>query len=154
EIADPANWDTRRTTLLTETTGHAEWKTVIAWLIQPDEEIEDVLADVVRSRKIVHDTPETEADRDVASFIRAERRAAEHNEERAQTLYRTALQQGTLIFRGKPTPASVAGQSLEAAARKVLQEAIAEIYPAFHLVNIRPPIDLAAKFLSLERLDR
>lgn len=154
EVTDTGSWELRRTALLTETTGHAEWKTVTAWLIRPDEALDDVLVEVVRSRKAANETPETEADRDVASFIRAERRAAQTNEEEAQKLYRTALLEGTLIFRGKPTPALVAGSTIDAATRKVLQEAAAQIYPSFHLVNIRPPTDLAAKFLDVERMDR
>ena len=154
EVTDGGSREVRRTQLLTETTGNTEWKTAIAWLIQPDEAVEDALVEVVRSRKAVQETAEAEADRDVASFVRAERRAAEANEERARTLYRKALLEGTLIFRGKPTPAAVVGQTVDAAARKVLREAAAEIYPSFHLVNIRPPTDMAAKFLSVERLDR
>lgn len=154
EVTDAGSWETRRMQLLTETTGHADWKTAIAWLIQPDEAVEDALVELVRSRKAIQETAETEADRDVASFLRAEGRAAEANEERARTQYRKALLEGTLIFRGKPTPAAVAGQTIDAAARRVLQEAAAEIYPSFHLVNIRPPTDLAARFLSVERLDR
>ena len=154
EATDAGGWDARRTTLLTETTGHAEWKTAIAWLIRPDDAVDDVLVEVVRSRKAANETPESEADRDVASFIRAERRAAQINEEEARKLYRKALLEGTLIFRGKPTPATVAGATTDLAARKVLQEAAAQIYPSFHLVNIRPPTDLASKFLDVERLDR
>lgn len=154
EIADRSSWDERRTTLLTETTGNIEWQSAIAWLICPDESVDDLLVEVVKSRNIIKLVPESEVDRDIAQFVRAERRAAEKNEEDVQSLYRKALLEGTLIFRGKPTPASVAGATVDAAACKVLQEAAAQIFNKFHLVNIRPATDLAAKFLSVERLDR
>ena len=154
EIADGASWEQRRTALLTETTGNTEWKAAIAWLMQPDAEIEDKLVEVVRSRKVVNETSEAQADRAVAQFVRSERAVAEANEDRVRMLYRQALLHGTFIFRGKPTPASVAGVTVDAAARKVLQDAAEKIYPNFHLVNIRPGTDLAAKFLGVERLER
>ncbi|MBI3971803.1 MAG: BREX system P-loop protein BrxC [Chloroflexi bacterium] len=154
EITDGANWEGRREELLTVTTGHAEWKTAVAWLIRPDGAVEQLLVEAAKSKWIEHKYPETEADRDVAQFIRSERRAGEKAVEDVQTLYRNALKAGTLIFRGNPTPAGQAGDSVAAAARKVLQEAAATIYPSFRLVNIRPGTDLAAKVLAVERLDR
>ncbi|MBI3967049.1 MAG: hypothetical protein HY329_15550 [Chloroflexi bacterium] len=154
ERADGATWDTRRTTLLTETTGHAEWRTAIAWLVRPDEAIDDLMAQAVKSREIVRKHGQSEADRDVAQFVRAERRAAEKGEERVAALFRDALLSGTLIFRGNPTPAGSAGASIEAAARKVLQDAAATIYPSYRLVALRPSTDLAAKLLGVDRLDR
>ncbi len=154
EVTDSSSWDERRTLLLTETTGHTEWKSTIAWLIRPDPAVDDLLVEVIRSRKVVNETAESQADKDIAQFVRSERAAATSNEERVRTLFRQALLEGTLIFRGNPTAASVAGQTIDAAARKVLQEAAGKIYPYFHLVNIRPGTDLAAKFLGVERIDR
>jgi hypothetical protein len=154
DLTDGAGWEGRRQQLLADTTGHPEWKAAIAWLIRPDEVLDDVLVEAIRSRRIVQETPESDADRDVAQFVRAERRAAEGKEDDARALFRKALLEGTLIFRGKPTPAQVAGEDVEGAARKVLQEAAAQIYPSYHLVNIRPGTDLAARFLGVERLDR
>jgi hypothetical protein len=148
------NWEERRTELLTETTGGAEWQAAIAWLIRPDEAVDDFLVEALRSRSVLKKYGESETDRDVAQYVRSERRAAESYEERVCTLYRDALQQGTLIFRGRPTPASSAGSKLADAARTVLQEAAGAIYPQYHLVPIRPGTDLAAKFLGVERLDR
>lgn len=154
DVTDGSNRERRRQALLTETTGNVEWKAAIAWLVQPDESIDDLLVEIIRSRKIVHDLGETDADRDVGQFVRAERRSAESNEDRARTLFRQALLDGTFIFRGKPTATVVAGSSLDAATSKILQEAAAEIYPRFHLVNLRPATDLAARFLGVDRLDR
>ncbi len=154
EVTESSGWDERRTLLLTETTGHTEWKSTIAWLIRPDMTVNDTLVEVVRSRKMVSEIIESQADKDIAQFIRSERAAATINEERVRVMFRQALLEGTLIFRGNPTAASVAGQTLEAAAHKVLQEAAGKIYPSFHLVNIRPGTDLAAKFLGVERIDR
>lgn len=153
EIAG-GNWDERRTELLTETTGDAAWRAAIAWLMRPDEAVEDALVEALRSRSVLRSHAESEADRDLAQYLRAERRAAESYEDRARTLYRDALQQGTLIFRGNPTPASSAGATLNEVARKVLQDAAGAIFPLYHLVPIRPSTDLAARFLGVERLDR
>jgi len=122
--------------------------------MRPDDSVEDALAQALRSQYIRRKTPEADATQDVAQYLRSERAAEQAHEERVRTLYSKALLEGTLIFRGAPTPASSAGATLEVAARKVLGEAAAKIYPSFHLVNIRPGTDLAAKFLDVERLDR
>jgi len=154
ELTDGAGWEIRREALLADTTGRPEWRAAIAWLLRPDEAVEDALVDVLRSRFIVREIPESDADGDVAQFLRAEDRAAQRGEERAQELFRAALLDGTLIFRGTPVPARTAGTAVADAARVVLQGAADAIYPYFRLVNIRPPTDLAARFLGVERLDR
>ena len=154
EAVSGSAWDERRTALLSETNGHAEWKSAIAWLIRPDDSVEDALAQAIRSRFIQGKIAAAEASHDVAAYARTERVAEQGYRERVRIRYQTALLQGTLIFRGTPTAAATAGASLEAAARSVLAEAAARIYPQFHLVNIRPSTDLAAKFLEVDRLDR
>lgn len=154
EVVSGASWEERRTALLTETTGHAEWRNTIAWLLRPDESVDDALVEVLRSQYIRRKTSESEATKDVAQYLRTERAAEGRNEERVRTLYSKALLEGTVIFRGTPTPASAAGATLDAAARKVLGDAAAKIYPQFHLANVRANTDLAAKFLDVEHLNR
>src|SRR5271165_26584 len=94
------------------------------------------------------------ADKDVAQFLRAERRARQRNREDAGKLLSASLDAGTLIFRGQPKPVSEAGATLDAAARNVLETAAQAIFPNLRLVPIRPSTDLAGKFLAVERLDR
>lgn len=154
EVIDGATWDQRRQALLTETTGNSEWKAKIAWLLRHNPAVDDLLVDIVRSNKVVSEISESQADKDVAQFLRSERKTADDNLGRARTLYRQALLEGTLIFRGNPTGASAAGATVDAAARKVLQDAAREIYSSFRLAPITPKTDLAAKFLGVERLDR
>ncbi len=154
EAVSGAMWDDRRTTLLAESTGHAEWKNAIAWLMRPEDTVEDALAQAIRSQYIQRKVSASEVSKDVAAYVRTERVAEQRHIARARSLYQTALLQGTLIFRGTPTPAATAGATLDAAARKVLSDAAARIYPQFHLVNIRPSTDLAVKFLEVDGLDR
>ena len=116
--------------------------------------MDNLLVDASRSDWVVSTTPEREADRDVAQFLRAERRAAEKSRERARKLIQTGLLEGAFVFRGRPTGVTESGQTLEAAARGVLTTSAAEIFPYLRLVPIRPSTDLAYKFLGVERLDR
>ena len=154
EFADGSNWDGRRTELLGATVGQPEWKTTIAWLVPTDEAVEDVMVEIVRSRRVLQDTSESEADQHIAQFIRSERRLAETNLDRARAQFQAALLQGVLIFQGKPTPAAEAGSTIEAAGKAVLQSAAAQIYPSYRLAPTRAQTDLAARFLQVERLDR
>jgi hypothetical protein len=154
EAVDPAAFNERRTALLTETNTLPELKNTIVWLTSFSDELDNLLADACRSDWVLATTPEREADRDVAQFLRAERRGGENARDRASKLLRKGLLEGAFVFRGRPTGVTESGQTLEAAARGVLTTAAAEIFQYLHLVPIRPGTDLAYRFLGVERLDR
>lgn len=154
EATDASNLAARRTALLTETNTLPEFRNTIAWLIALPAELDDHLVEACRSDLMLHSTAERDADRDVAQFLRAERRTAALSREQAQKLLAKALLEGAFVFRGRPRAVTEAGATLEAAARKQLEEAAAEIFPHLRLVPIRPATDLAARFLGVERLDR
>jgi len=153
ESVDPALFAERRTALLTETNTLPELKNTVVWLASFPQELDDLLIEACRSDWI-RSTPEQEADRDVAQFLRAERRAGEKSRERATTLISKGLLEGIFVFRGRPTAVTESGLTLDACARNALAKAAAEIFPHLHLVPIRPATDLAYKFLGVERLDR
>ena len=116
--------------------------------------MEELLQEIVRSEKIVREIHEEQTDQDVAQFRRAERRLAERNRELVAKSIERALIDGTLVFRGKPTPASEVGATLQAAAQTSLGSAAKEVFDLYHLVPIRPSTEAAARFLATERLDR
>jgi hypothetical protein len=154
EFTDTASWDARRMELLGASVAQPEWRTNVAWVVQNEDSVDDLLVEILRSRHIGKQTSETEADRDISQFLRSERRLEETNSDRAAKEYRRLLSHGVMIFRGKPTPAAEAGATVDASARKVLQEAAADIYASYRLAPIRAQADLAARFLQVERLDR
>lgn len=153
EPVEPASFPERRTALLTETNTLPELKNTVVWLVSFPEELDGLLVEACRS-DLIAATPEQEADRDVAQFLRAERRAAETYRDRAIKLIRAALLEGTFVFRGQPTAVTESGQTIDACVRNILAKAAAEIFPHLHLVPIRPSTDLAYRFLGVERLDR
>lgn len=153
EIVEPQTLADRRTALLAET-NTPEYRSTIAWLVTFPGEVDDLLVEACRSDQILQKVAERDADKDVAQFLRAERRLMETYKDRAQKLIGKALLEGTFILRGGPVPVAEAGATLEAATRAVLGRAAAEIFRYFHLVPIRPATDLAARFLAVERLDR
>lgn len=155
EFIEPGSWERRRTELLVETNAKAELKSTIVWLARSDDAVEEMLQEIVRSDKILRDSgDERQEDHDVAQFLRSERRLAEHNREQIAKLLNIALMEGTLFFRGRQTPASVAGAHLQHASQTVIGAAAKDVFSLYHLVPVRPPTDMAAKFLSVERLDR
>lgn len=154
EAVDAGGFEERRTALLVETNTLPELKNTIVWLIKSSDEVEDLITDACRSDWVTAAPPEREADKDVAQFLRAERRAAERSRDRAGKLLKTAMLEGAFVFRGKPTPVREAAETIEAASRAVLAQAAAEIFPYLRLVSVRPNTDLAVRFLSVERLDR
>ncbi|MBI3301491.1 MAG: hypothetical protein HYZ72_05350, partial [Deltaproteobacteria bacterium] len=155
EFVDPGAWDSRRAELLVETNAKSEYKNTIVWLAEADDAVDDLIREIVRSEKVVGEIPdERQVDRDVAQFLRAERRLAERNRELVAKALERVLLDGTLIFRGKPTPAREAGASLQAAAQVILGQAATQVFQYYSLVPIRPATDAAAKFIAVERLDR
>ena len=155
EFTEAAEWDKRYADLLTETNSQTELKNTVVWLIRVNDHVEDLFLEIVRSEQIGGDPNlERQADRDVAQFLRAERRLMETSQEHASRYLERSFLEGTMFFRGKPTPATEAGQTIEAAARSVLGKAAKDVFPYFHLVPIHPSTDVAAKFLGVERLDR
>jgi hypothetical protein len=153
EPVDSAAFAERRTALLTETNTLQELKNTVVWLASFPDELDNLLVEACRSQWIAS-TPEQEPDRDVAQFLRAERRAAETSQERATGLIQTGLLEGTFVFRGRPTAVKESGLTIQACAHNMLAKAAAEIFPHLHLVPVRPATDLAYKFLGVERLDR
>lgn len=155
EFVAAGSWEKRRSDLLSETNTQTELRNSVVWLVRQEEQVDDLLPEIVRSEQVVSDPNlEHEADRDVAQFLRAERRLAETSREQAGKVLEKALLDGTLFFRGKPTPGAEAGQTIEAAARTVLGKAAKDVFPHFHLVPIHPLTNAAARFLGVERFDR
>lgn len=154
EWVDDPQWETRRMALLTETTAQAEWQNAIAWLARTSDTAEELLPEIYRSEQIAQHIDERNADRDAAQFLRAELKQAERYRDEVERLLRQALMGGTLIFRGRPTPAAEAGVTIDAAARALLGRAAQEVFLHYHLAPIRASTDLADKFLSVDRMDR
>jgi len=154
EWVTDASWEARRTALLTDTAAQPEWRNAIAWLVRSNDTVEELLPEIYRSEQIIRQIDERNADRDEVQFLRAELKQAERNREEVEKLQRAALLGGTLIFRGRPTPAAELGETVEAVAREGVGRAAKDVFQYYHLAPIRPNTDLAARFLSVERLDR
>ncbi len=154
EFVEPALWDDRRKESLVSTNTQVELKNTVLLLVRNEETVEELLPEIVKSEKVLGDVDERSTDQVVAQYLRAERRSAERSRERAAAAMEKAMLDGVFIFRGKPTPVREAGETLDAAVRNILSSAVKEVFPHFHLAPIRPSTDAAAKFLSVERMDR
>ena len=132
----------------------AEWQNTLAWLVRKNEVVEDLLSETYRSEQIANQIDDRTADRDQAQFQRAELKLAEINRDEVGRLLRAALLNGTMIFRGRPTPAAEAGETVDVAARMVLGKAAQEVFKYYHLAPVAARTNLAYRFLSTDRLDR
>ena len=154
EFVEPALWDDKRKEFLVSTNTQIELKNTVLLLVKNEEAVEELLPEIVKSEKVLGDVDERSADHVVAQYLRAERRSAERSRERAAAAMEKTMMDGLFIFRGKPTPVREAGETLDAAVRKILFSAVKEVFPYYHLASIRPSTDAAAKFLGVERMDR
>ncbi|CAG0947531.1 hypothetical protein ANRL1_04234 [Anaerolineae bacterium] len=154
EAVTDSRWDSRRTELLTETVNKPEWRNGIIWLYRANPNIDDLLDQVYRSEQIASQVNDRNADRDEAQFLRAELKLAERNRDEVEKILRQALLNGTLVFRGRPTPAATLGETVDTAARTLLGKVAQEVFEYYRLAPIRAASDLASKFLGIERLDR
>jgi hypothetical protein len=151
EFTDPDVWDDKREEFLVSTNSQVELKNAVVLVAGNDETVEELLPEIVRSEKVLGDVDERTADHVVAQYLRAERRAAERNRERTASAMEKTMLDGVFIFRGKPKPVRESGETLEAAVRNMLSDAVKEVFPHFNLAPIRPSTDIAVKFLEVER---
>ncbi|MCE5200791.1 MAG: BREX system P-loop protein BrxC [Armatimonadota bacterium] len=153
EFIDPSEWDDRRTEFLS-TTNSIDYKNAIVLLARNNPEVEDLLPEVVKSEVLLQKYHEYEVEKDVAQYLRAQRKLAETNRDRIGALLSRALLDGTFIFRGKPTPVAEMADTTDAAMRHILGRAGSVVFDMLHLMPVRPATDAAAKFLDVERIDR
>lgn len=149
-----AQWELRRLAAQAETLP-ADWRSAVLWLARADERVDDVLVEIYRSDQITAQIDERNADKDVAQFIRAERKLAERNRDEVERLLTQSLTNGALFFKGRqPRPAAELALTVDAAARAMLAEVAQEVFTYYSLAPVNAKTDLAAKFLGVERLDR
>ncbi len=154
EWVDDNGWEARRTELLTETAAQAELRNAIAWLARKSNTVEDLLPEIYRSEQIAGQVEDRTADRDEAQFKRAELKRAERGRDEVERLLKQALLEGTFVFRGRPTPAGEGVETTDAAARGILAKVAGDVFEYYRLAPIRASSDQAAKFLSVDHLDR
>lgn len=154
EFVSPEVFQAKRDDYLVKTNTQVELRNTIVLLAERKELMDEMLIEIVKSNRAGEDVDERTADRDVAQFLRSERRLAERCRDRAADIMSKALMDGVFIFRGTPTPAREYGETLDAAVGGALTRAAETVFDKFHLAPIRPATDTAAKFISVERLDR
>lgn len=154
EFVDPATWDAKRADFLHQTIVQRDLKNAIIWMARHDTAVDDSLAEIARSQRIIADTDSRQAEHDIAQFLRAEHRLADRYRDALARSMGRALMDGTLIFRGRPIPASELAQTLDATARVVLGQAAADVFSLHHLAAQKFGTDSASRFLEVDRLDR
>lgn len=152
EIVDPEAWEERRNALLAASTQATEYRAAILWMFRRDPLLDEDLVDICKSEFIAREIGEHATDRDLAQYARAEMRRAALGRESALRRMKESLLDGLFIFRGKPTPVRQAGSDLSTAAQTILAEAAGKVFHQYHLVKIRPPTNLAARFLEISNL--
>jgi hypothetical protein len=141
--------------LRNETRARADWQATIVWLVTPPADLDELLEEAGRSAHLDRSTSEHDADRDVAQYVRAERRRLERLRDAAKTRLMTAMQDGWFVFRGLARPVrEYSAEDIVAACNGVLERAATEVYPAFRHAALAARTNQASRFLEWERLDR
>ena len=115
EFVSPEVFQAKRDDYLVKTNTQVELRNTIVLLAERKELMDEMLIEIVKSNRAGEDVDERTADRDVAQFLRSERRLAERCRDRAADIMSKALMDGVFIFRGTPTPAREYGETLDAA---------------------------------------
>ena len=155
EPVTSASWDRRLEELRNETRARADWQSVILWLATLPPDLDELLEEACRSAHLARTTSEHDADRDVAQYVRAERRRLERLREAARARLATALHAGTFVFRGLARPVrEYDPDALIAACNAMLHRAAPEVFPEFRHAPHAAKTNQASRFLEWERLDR
>jgi len=141
--------------LQNETRSRADWHASILWLVTWPPDLDELLEEACRSAHVARTTSEHEADRDVAQYIRAERRRLERLQEAAKLRMVSAMRDGDFVFRGLARPVrEYDAEGLIAACNAILVRAAAEVFPAFRHAPLAAKTNQATRFLEQDRLDR
>lgn len=154
EYATPESFSRKREEYLVSTNAQTELRNTLILLVERREQIDDLLVEIVKSEQTTEEVDESTADRDVAQYVRSERRLAESYRSRAAKEITSAMMEGLFIFKGTPTPVREYGETLDPVIGKALQKTAENVFSKFYLAPIRPATDVASKFISVERLDR
>lgn len=141
--------------LTDQTRSRDDWKATIVWAVTWPSDLDDLLEEACRSAHVARTTPEHESDRDVAQYVRAERRRLERLREAAQARLATAMHDGFFVFQGKARPVrEYHANELIGACNAVLERAGKAVFPAFRHAPLAAKTNQAARFLEWERRDR
>ncbi|MBI4706185.1 MAG: BREX system P-loop protein BrxC [Deltaproteobacteria bacterium] len=141
--------------LRNETRSRADWQATIVWLVTLPDDLDELLEEACRSAHLGRSTSEHDADRDVAQYIRAERRRLERLREAACDRLAKAMHDGSFVFRGLARPVrEYDADAVIPACNGVLERAAADVYPAFRHAALAAKTNQASQFLGWERLDR
>jgi hypothetical protein len=141
--------------LTQETRVRADWQATVVWTITPPDDLDELLEEACRSAHLARTTSEHDADRDVAQYVRAERRRLERLRDTAQARLTRAMQEGTFVFRGLARPVKeYDAEELIAACNRKLAEAAQAVFPAFRHAAVAAKTNQAQRFLDWENLAR
>ena len=144
----------RRDELCTETRTRADYRAKVFWLVTFGSDLEDLLLEACRSAYIRSVESEHDADRDVAQYLRSEKKRLERLQDAATQRLEEALLKGTFVFRSKARPAAEMGPDVAGASSGFLAEAAKDVFSHFRLAPLQAKPDQAKRFLEVERLDR
>ncbi len=141
--------------LTDDTRRRADWQATIVWAVTWPSDLDELLEEACRSAHVARTTPEHEGDRDVAQYVRAERRRLERLREAAQSRIAAALHDGFFVFQGLPRPVrEYHPEQLIGACNAILERAGKAVFPAFRHAPLAAKTNQAARFLKWERRDR
>ena len=141
--------------LQNETRSRADLQSTIVWLVTLPPDLDELLEEACRSAHLGRTTSEHDVDRDVAQYVRAERRRLERHRNAAKSRLTAAMHDGSFVFQGLARPArEYDPASLIGACTAVLERAAAAVFPAFRHAPLAAKGNQAARFLEWERLDR
>lgn len=141
--------------LIDQTRNRDDWQATIVWSVTWPSDLQELLEEACRSAHVARTTPEHEVDRDVAQYVRAERRRLERLREAAQSRLATAMHDGFFVFQGLARPVrEYHADELIGACNAILERAAKAVFPAFRHAALPPKTHQAARFLEWERRDR
>ncbi len=147
--------DRRTQELQNETRSRGDWQSTVVWLAIFPAEVDELLEEACRSAHLTRTTSEHDADRDVAQYVRAERRRLERLREVAKLRLTASMHDGAFVFRGLARPVrEYDTNELIGACNAVLERAAVDVFPAFRHAPLAAKTNQGALFLEWERLDR
>lgn len=152
EFVEPGSYDRRRDELLTDSAVHAN-RHNIYWLARKGSTIDRLLLEIKKSEAIYNQYRNRAVEKEVSQYLDSQLTLAGTKREELDAELKSALSQGSFVFRSDPTSVSGVDPEIDKAIEKQLGTVAARVFHKYHLAPVQTEAGVAGKFLQAPTLE-
>jgi hypothetical protein len=153
EFVEQTSYERRRDELLTDS-GLITNKNTIFWLARKGSAVDRLLLEIKKCEAIYNQYRNRAVEKEVSQYLDAQLGQAKTWREDLEIELKSALSQGSFVFRSDPAAVSGFDPEIEKAIEKQLAGVASKVFSKYHLAPVQADTALASKFLQAPTLER